>query len=96
MKRKQLGGRKRKDVIQLKDTNTNTIERGNEMAFDRSKYEVEYKKKNFDQLKIVIPKGKKEELKEMAAGQGKEMSTFIRDALYYYMDALGVDRIDLG
>lgn len=79
----------------MENTNT-TTERGNEMAFDRAKYEVEYKKKNFDQLKIVIPKGKKEELKELASRQGKEMSTFIRDALYYYMDALGVNRIDLG
>lgn len=83
-------------MIELKNTNTNTIERGNEMAFDKAKYDVSHKKEHYDQLKIVIPKGKKEELKGMASRQGKEMSRFVRDALYYYMDALGVDRIDLG
>lgn len=80
----------------MKNTNTNTTERGNEMAFVKSEYDNEWKRNNKDQLKIWIPKGKKEELKELASRQGKEMATFIRDALYYYMDALGVDKIDLG
>ena len=80
----------------MKNTNTTTIERGNEMAFDKRAYNVQYKKEHKDQLKILIPKGGKEQLKDMASRQGKEMSTFIRDALYYYMDALGVDKIDLG
>ena len=80
----------------MKNTNTNTTERGNEMAFVKSEYDNEWKRNNKDQLKIWIPKGKKEELKELASRQGKEMATFIRDALYFYMDALGVDRIDLG
>lgn len=85
-----------KDVVELKNTNTNTIERGNEMAFDEKQYRNEYKKNHFDQVNVRIPKGKKQELKELASRQGKEMTTFVRDALYYYMDALGVDRIDLG
>lgn len=83
-------------MIKLKNTNTNTIERGNEMAFVKSEYDNEWKKNNKDQLKIWIPKGTKEELKQLATDQGKEMSRLIKDALYYYMDALGVDRIDLG
>lgn len=66
------------------------------MAFVKSEYDNEWKRNNKDQLKIWIPKGKKEELKELASRQGKEMATFVRDALYYYMDALGVDKIDLG
>ena len=66
------------------------------MAYDKAAYDVNHKKEHYDQLKILVPKGKKEELKSMASRQGKEMSTFIRDALYYYMDALGVDKIDLG
>ena len=91
------GGRKRRDVIKLKNTNTNiTVERGNEMAFDKNEYNNEWKRNNKDQLKIWIPKGKKEELKSLASNQGKEMSRLIKDALYYYMDSLGVDRIDLG
>ena len=80
----------------MKNTNTTTIERGSEMAFVKSEYDNEWKRNNKDQLKIWIPKGKKEELKELASRQGKEMATFVRDALYFYMDALGVDRIDLG
>lgn len=80
----------------MKNTNTTTIERGNEMVFVKSEYDNEWKRNNKDQLKIWIPKGKKEELKELASRQGKEMATFVRDALYYYMDALGVDKIDLG
>ena len=80
----------------MKDTNAKKIERGNEMAFNKSEYDNEWRRNNKDQLKIWIPKGKKEELKKLASNQGKGMSQMIKDALYNYMDALGVDRIDLG
>lgn len=80
----------------MKNTNTNTIERGNEMAFDKAQYNIDWKKQNTDQVVVRVPRGKKNELKELAATQGKGMSRMIKDALYYYMDALGVDRIDLG
>ena len=83
-------------MIQLKSTNTNTTERGNEMAFDKAQYNIDWKKQNTDQVVVRVPKGKKSELKEFAARQGKDMSRIVKDALYYYMDALGEDRIDLG
>lgn len=80
----------------MKDTNTNTIERGNEMAFDKVKYIDEWNKANIDRVTFKIPKGKKQELEELAKAQGKSPTRLIKDALYYYMDALEVDRIDLG
>lgn len=80
----------------MKDTNTTTIERGSEMAFDARQYDNEYKREHKDQLNIRIPKGSRELLIEMAGRQGKCMTKFVRDALYYYMDALGEERINLG
>lgn len=85
-----------KDVVELKNINTNTIERGNEMAFDRRQYDNDYKREHKDQLNIRIPKGSRDLLIGMAERQGKGLTKFIRDALYYYMDALGEEKIDLG
>lgn len=82
-------------MIQLKNTNT-TTERGNEMAFNQKEYDNEYKRNNYDLVNFRFPKGSKEKLKDMAASQGKGFKQFVRDALYHYMDDLGIDRIDLG
>lgn len=80
----------------MKNTNTTTIERGNEMAFDKVKYIDEWNKENREVIRFKVVKGKKQELEELARNQGKSPTRLIKDALYYYMDALGVDRIDLG
>ena len=83
-------------MIELKNTNTNTIERGNEMAFDKVKYIDEWNKANVDRVTFKIPKGEKEKLDALAKRAGKSTTRFIKDALRYYIDALGEEEINLG
>lgn len=55
-----------------------------------------WKKENRDQFLLRIPKGNLEKLKQLAYQQGKPtVARLIKDALYYYMDDLGVERINL-
>ena len=77
-------------------TNTTKEQRGSGMAFDAKEYNKNYKKEHKDLVNFRVPKGGKQKLADMASRQGKGLARFIRDALYYYMDALEVDRIDLG
>lgn len=75
--------------------NTTMKERGSAMSFDKNKYDIQWKRERRDEFKLRVPKGNKELLVNMAARYGKNSSRFIKDALYYYMDALGEDRINL-
>lgn len=77
-----------------KETKT-AEQRGEGMAFDKAKYDEEWKNANRDKVIIRVPKGKNAELKEIADRMGKTKGRFIKDALYYYMDALGEERINL-
>lgn len=52
------------------------------MAFDKSKYDVDYQKKNYDRVSLLLPKGKKEELKEFAALQDISVNELIKTAIY--------------
>lgn len=70
-------------------------QRGVNMAFDKNKYDIQWKKERRDEFKLRVPKGNKELLVKMAAKYGKNGARFIKDALYYYMDALGEERINL-
>lgn len=55
-----------------------------------------WKRENKDSIFLRIPKGNKSKLKELAIRQGKpNVSRLIKDALYQYMDDIGVERINL-
>ena len=51
------------------------------MAFNANKYKAEYGKKNYDEIKFVVPKGKRQEIKDYAKCNGKSVSRLIIDAL---------------
>ena len=40
-----------------------------------------YNKKAYDRINVVVPKGKRELIKEFAASQGKSLNRFICDAI---------------
>ncbi len=55
-----------------------------------------WKKEKRDQFLLRIPKGNLEKLRQLAYQQGKpNVSRLIKDSLYYYMDDLGIERINL-
>lgn len=56
------------------------------MAFDKNKYDINYKKDHFDRLYFVLPKGEKERIKECAEKVGLTTSEFVRQAIYDKMD----------
>lgn len=47
-----------------------------------------YNKNNYDRLELVVPKGKKELLKEHATKQGKSINQFIIDCINAQCDIL--------
>lgn len=49
--------------------------------FDQIKYQNEYKRKNYDQINLVLPKGEKAIIKEMAATAGQSVNEFIYSAI---------------
>ena len=51
------------------------------MAFNQIKYNTEYKKKKYDEMSFLVPKGKKQEIKDYAKCNGKSVSKLIIDAL---------------
>lgn len=56
----------------------------------------QWKKENRDNIFLRVPKGNREKLKQLANSQGKEnVARLIKDALYHYMDDIGVERINL-
>lgn len=55
-----------------------------------------WKKENKDVIFLRVPKGNRERLKELALQQGKaNVSRLIKDAMYHYMDDIGIERINL-
>ena len=58
------------------------------MAFDQNQYINDWKRRNYDEVHVLIPKGKKETIKKMAKEKGLSVSRFIVEALenYYYID----------
>lgn len=65
------------------------------MAFNKIEYDDNWKREKRDRLVLRVPKGNNEKLEAMAQKFGKTRARFIKDALYFYMDALGEDRINL-
>ena len=56
--------------------------------FDSVKYKNDFNKQNYDRIAIMVPKGKKEEIKAAAKARGKSMNEFIVTALEVYMNQL--------
>ncbi len=44
-----------------------------------------YNKKTYDRIDVVVPKGKRQIIKDFAASQGKSLNRFICDAIDYQM-----------
>lgn len=49
-------------------------------------YIREYKKRMYDQLKIELPKGRRDEIRENAARRNMSMNGYINAAVDYYED----------
>ena len=44
-----------------------------------------YNKKAYDRIDVIVPKGKRQIIKDFAASQGKSLNRFICDAIDYQM-----------
>lgn len=47
-----------------------------------------YNKKAYDRIDVVVPKGKRQIIKDFAASQGKSLNRFICDAIDYQMQTV--------
>lgn len=45
-----------------------------------------YNKKAYDRIDIVVPKGKRQVIKDFAASQGKSLNRFINEAIDFQMN----------
>lgn len=45
-----------------------------------------YNKKAYDRIDVVVPKGKRQLIKDFAASQGKSLNRFICDAIDFQMN----------
>lgn len=45
-----------------------------------------YNKKAYDRIDVIVPKGKRQIIKDFAASQGKSLNRFICDAIEYQMN----------
>ena len=44
-----------------------------------------YNKKAYDRIDVIVPKGKRQKIKDFAASQGKSLNRFICDAIDFQM-----------
>lgn len=49
--------------------------------FDQTKYQNEYKKKTYDRMELLVPKGEKAIIKEKAAEAGQSVNEFVYSAV---------------
>lgn len=54
------------------------------MAFNQNKYNNNFAKHNYDNLKLILPKGKKEELKDYAKCNDISLAGLIKKAITKY------------
>ena len=57
--------------------------RDNRMRYSNAQQEAtaRYNKKKYDRIAVVVPKGKRQILKDLAASQGKSLNRFITEAI---------------
>ena len=53
-----------------------------EKKFDPTKYKNDFNKQNYDRINLMIPKGKKDELKELAKEAGISVNEYINRVLF--------------
>lgn len=63
------------------------------MAYSDAQKEAtaRYNKKAYDRIDIVVPKGKRQIIKDFAASQGKSLNRFICDAIDHQMESTPKD-----
>lgn len=52
-----------------------------EDKFNQIKYQNDYKRKNYDRMELLVPKGEKAEIKEVAKSLGKSVNEFVYSAV---------------
>lgn len=57
------------------------------MAYSDAQKEAtaRYNKKAYDRIDVIVPKGRRQIIKDFAASQGKSLNRFINDAIDYQM-----------
>lgn len=58
------------------------------MAFDKVAYDNDFKRQNYDEIRALVPKGKREEIKKFAKEKGVSISRLVVEALevHYGLD----------
>lgn len=58
------------------------------MAYSDAQKEAtaRYNKKAYDRIDVIVPKGKRQVIKDFAASQGKSLNRFICDAIDFQMN----------
>lgn len=51
------------------------------MAFDQTQYTNDYQRRKYDRVTVLLPKGRKRELKAYADAQGKSIGAVIIEAV---------------
>lgn len=51
------------------------------MAFDKNSYDNAFKRQAYDRVTVLVPKGKHQDLKDLAEREGKSVSALIVDAV---------------
>lgn len=65
-----------------------------EDKFNQIKYQNDYKRKNYDRMELLVPKGEKAEIKEIAKSLGKSVNEFVYSAVKEKMkEVKSVERI---
>lgn len=54
--------------------------------FNQFKYQHEYNKANYDRVEIIMPKGKKAEVREIAKAAGQSVSEYVNQAIEERME----------
>lgn len=54
--------------------------------FDQVKYQNEFKKKTYDRMELLVPKGQKAVIKEKAAAAGQSVNEFVYSAVKEKME----------
>lgn len=61
-------------------------------GFDQFKYQNEYKRKNYDRMELVVPKGEKAAIKEVAASVGQSANEFVYQAIKERMKSVSQEK----
>ncbi|MCD8091007.1 MAG: hypothetical protein LUD81_10400 [Clostridiales bacterium] len=52
-----------------------------EKKFNKTKYQNEFIAKAYDRINLTVPKGKKDIIKDYAAGKGESVNSFLNRAI---------------